>query len=198
MSLNNFESIMCQGLPQHQRLTPVVAGVKVYPLPKTPLVTIITAAFNRASFLQETIDSVLSQSYGEIEYIILDDGSTDDTERILDRYSGDSRVMVLSHENMGETRTVNKGFSLARGDIVCVVNSDDPLLPGAICEAVRYMRAHPEVLAAYPDWIEIGAHGEELNRRALPYYDIESMLLNFNVAMGPGTFIRRYHLRKNG
>ena len=168
-----------------------MAGAKRYPLSPAPLVTIITPTFNRADFLEETIESVLAQDYDEIEYIVLDDGSTDDTADVLDKYRAYQRVTILSHPNVGETLTVNEGFARAKGDIVCVVNSDDPLLPGAIREAVRYMRNHPEVLAAYPDWIEIGPNGEELARRVLPYYDIESMLLKFNVAMGPGTFIRK-------
>lgn len=191
LSLFNTESNEPQKLALHQEITPVVAGAKRYSLPQKPLVSIITPTFNRAQYLDETIESVLSQDYDEIEYIILDDGSSDNTAQLLEKYQGCLRLTVLIHENMGETRTVNKGFSLSTGDIVCVVNSDDPLLPGAISEAVRYMRCHPEVLAAYPDWIEIGPQGEELARRVLPYYDIESMLLKFNVAMGPGTFIRR-------
>jgi GT2 family glycosyltransferase len=191
LSLVNTESNEPHEFTHQHKLTPVVAGAKRYTLPIKPLVTIITPTFNRAPYLEETIESVLSQDYDEIEYIILDDGSIDDTAQVLEKYQGCQRLTVFFHENMGETRTVNKGFSLATGDVVCVVNSDDPLLPGAISEAVRYLRCHPETLAAYPDWIEIGPQGEELARRVLPYYDIESMLLKFNVAMGPGTFIRR-------
>lgn len=172
-------------------LESLVRGARKYPLPSRPLVTIITPTFNRGDFLAETIESVLSQDYEAIEYIVLDDGSTDDTQRVLDEYRGRSRIVIDRHDNMGETRTVNKGFAMARGDIVCVVNSDDPLLPGAIREAVRYMRVHPEALAAYPDWIEIDARSQELARMYLPHYDIGTMLMCFNNALGPGTFIRR-------
>lgn len=177
--------------PGLQELTPVVAGARIYPLPATPLVTVITPTYNRATFLDETIASVLDQDYEAIEYIIIDDGSTDESQQVLDKYRSSARVTICVHENIGETRTVNKGFTMATGDIVCVVNSDDPLLPGAIREAVRYMTCHPEVLAAYPDWIEIGPDGEEIARLRLPYYDIESMLLKSNVGLGPATFIRR-------
>lgn len=172
-------------------LEALVRGARKYPLPPRPLVTIVTPTFNRRDFLEETIESVLSQDYEDIEYIVLDDGSTDDTQRVLDKYRGRPRMVIDRHDNLGETRTVNKGFAMARGDIVCVVNSDDPLLPGAIREAVRYMRVHPEALAAYPDWIEIDARSQELARMYLPHYDISTMLLRFNNALGPGTFIRR-------
>jgi glycosyltransferase involved in cell wall biosynthesis len=154
-----------------------------------PLVTIITPAYNRASFLDETIQSVLAQDYPNIEYIILDDGSTDNTGEVLEKYKG--RIYWETHPNMGETHTVNKGFKMARGEIVCVVNSDDPLLPGAVSAAVALMRERPDVLAAYPDWNEIGPRSEFIKRMQLPDYDIFNMLKTFNVSMGPGTFIRR-------
>src|SRR6476620_5979365 len=82
--------------------------------PMTPLVTFITPTYNAAHFLPETIDSILVQTYPNIEYIVLDDGSTDNTVEILKSY-GD-RIMWESHPNMGETRTINKGYSMAKGD----------------------------------------------------------------------------------
>ncbi len=154
-----------------------------------PLVTIITPVYNRASFLDETIQSVLSQDYPHIEYIVLDDGSTDNTCEVLGKYK--ERIYWESHPNMGETRTVNKGFAMAKGEIVCVVNSDDPLLPGAISAAVKVMQECPDALAAYPDWIEIGPNSEFIRELRLPDYDLFNMLTTFNVAIGPGTFIRR-------
>ena len=161
-----------------------------------PLVTIITPAYNRASFLDETIQSVLSQDYPNIEYIALDDGSTDHTRQVLEKYTG--RIIWESHPNMGETATVNKGFGMARGEIICVVNSDDPLLPGAVSEAVKLMQARPDVLAAYSDWNEIGPNSELIKQMRLPEYNILNMLTIFNVAMGPGTFFRRKALDQVG
>jgi glycosyltransferase involved in cell wall biosynthesis len=161
-----------------------------------PLVTIITPAYNRASFLDETIQSVLSQDYPYIEYIVLDDGSTDHTRQILEKYNG--RIVWESHINMGETATVNKGFSMARGEIICVVNSDDPLLPGAVSHAVPLMQENPDVLAVYPDWDEIDPNSELIKQIQLPEYNILNMLTTFNVAMGPGTFFRRKVLDQVG
>ena len=161
-----------------------------------PLVTIVTPAYNRASFLDETIQSVLSQNYPKIEYIVLDDGSNDHTRQVLEKYTG--RIIWESHPNMGETATVNKGFGMARGEIICVVNSDDPLLPGAVSEAVKLMQARPDVLAAYSDWNEIGPNSELIKQMRLPEYNISNMLATFNVAMGPGTFFRRKVLDQVG
>lgn len=163
---------------------------------KLPLVTIITPAYNRAVFLGETIESVLSQDYSNIEYIVLDDGSTDNTRQVMEKYF--DRIHCESHANMGETRTVNKGFSMAKGEIVCVVNSDDPLLPGAVRTAVMALQENPDALAAYPDWNEIGSHSEIIQYRRLPNYDIVNMLTGFNVAIGPGVFIRQSAIDRFG
>src|SRR5882762_9777707 len=110
---------------------------------KLPLVTIITPTYNRADLLMETIESVLSQDYPNIEYIVLDDGSTDGTEEKVkgqrSKFKSDKVFRFYSQENKGETKTVNRGFSLASGEIICVVSSDDPLLPGAVSAAVSFL-----------------------------------------------------------
>ena len=154
-----------------------------------PLVTIITPAYNRAAYLKEVIDSVLDQEYPRVEHIVLDDGSKDNTVEVLKQYG--AKIRWESHPNMGETRTVNKGFRMASGDIICVVNSDDPLLPGAVRTVVQAFQESPEALVVYTDWLEIGPQSQVIRRYKLPHYDIHNMLLDFDVAMGPGTFFRR-------
>jgi GT2 family glycosyltransferase len=153
-----------------------------------PLVSIITPAYNRAPYLDETIESVLQQDYPCIEYIVLDDGSTDDTVKVLENYSG--RLRWETHANMGETRTVNKGWGMASGEIVATVNSDDPLLPGAVNAAVQFMQSRPDVLVAYPDWVYIGPDSEILGRVQVPDYDYLYMLTRHHCLVGPGAFVR--------
>lgn len=154
-----------------------------------PLVTVITPAYNRASYLVETIESVLTQDYPRVEYIVLDDGSTDNTREVLQEYDG--RVVWETHPNMGETRTVNKAFGMARGEIVVVVNSDDPLLPGAIREAVDFMQSRPDILVAYPDWNWIGPASEVTGHVQVREYDYAYMVGHHFCTPGPGAFIRR-------
>jgi glycosyltransferase involved in cell wall biosynthesis len=154
-----------------------------------PLVSIITPAYNRASYLDETIQSVLKQKYPRIEYIVLDDGSTDNTREVLEKYAG--RLIWETHPNMGETRTVNKGWSMAHGEIVAVVNSDDPLLPGAVSTAVAFMQSHPDILVAYPDWNYIGPGSEVIGHYQVREYDYLYMLKKHYCTPGPGAFIRR-------
>ena len=154
-----------------------------------PLVSIITAAYNRASYLDETIRSVLTQDHSKIESIVLDDGSTDNTREVLAKYTG--RIIWETHANMGETRTVNKGLSMARGEIVTVVKSDDPLLPGAVSTAVALMDARPDILVAYPDWNYIGPDSEVISHVQTREYDYLYMLKRHYCTPGPGAFIRR-------
>jgi GT2 family glycosyltransferase len=154
-----------------------------------PLVSIITPAFNRAPFLIETIESVLAQAYPHIEYIVLDDGSTDNTRQVLSGYDG--RIVWESHPNMGETRTVNKGIEMAHGEIVAIVNSDDPLLPGAVGKAVPFLQEHPEALVAYPDWNYIDANSKPTGRIQVPDYDYLYMVRRHHCSVGPGAFIRK-------
>ena len=161
-----------------------------------PLVSIITPTYNRAKYLEETIDSILSQDYPRIEYIVLDDGSTDGTPEVLARYG--SRIRWETHPNMGETQTVNQGFALARGDIVAVVNSDDPLLPGAVRAAVEVFLERPDVLVAYPDWLTIDAESKAVRTIQVPDFDYTFMVRRFRCIVGPGAFMRRSAVERVG
>jgi GT2 family glycosyltransferase len=154
-----------------------------------PLVTIVTPTYNRGQFLRETIESVLSQQYPRIEYIVLDDGSTDDSQQILGTYKG--RIICEAHSNQGETRTVNRGLQMARGEILSVVNSDDPLLPGAVEEAVAFLQMRPEVLVAYPDWDWIDSTSRVIRHVKSLDYDYLYMVRRHYCTVGPGAFFRR-------
>lgn len=92
---------------------------------------------------------------------------------------------------MGETKTVNKGWGMAHGDIVTVVNSDDILLPGAIGAAAAFMQAHPDVLVAYPDWDYLSPDSRIVGHYQVREYDFLYMLRRHYCTPGPGAFIRR-------
>jgi glycosyltransferase involved in cell wall biosynthesis len=159
-----------------------------------PLVTVITPAYNRASFIDETILSVLNQDYPNLEYIVLDDGSTDNTLEVIKKYQ--DRIRWDAHENMGETRTVNKGFPMANGEIIGVVNSDDPLLPGAISRIVDVMIKNRELIIVYPDWNMIGPNGKMIQHIKTYDYSYIDMIRWHHCIPGPGTFFRREVVKK--
>lgn len=157
---------------------------------RLPLVTVITPAYNRAAYLDETIQSVLQQDYPRIEYIVLDDGSRDNTVEVLKKYDG--QIAWESHPNMGETRTVNKGFAMSRGGIIGVVNSDDPLASNtAISTMVQAMIARPEVVVVYPDWDMIDSEGRAFRHETTFEYDYIDMVRWHHCVPGPGAFFCR-------
>src|SRR5262245_31799912 len=159
------------------------------PRPSQPLVTVITPTYNRAGYLPETVESVLNQTYPHVEYLVLDDGSTDDTQEVLQQYSG--RLYLETHSNMGEAQTVNKGWAMARGEFVVVVNSDDPILPDLLETAVGAMQDDPRLLVVYPDWLIIDEHSKRIKEIKAWEYDYETMVRKAACIPGPGALIRR-------
>ena len=113
-----------------------------------PLVTIVTPSFNQAAYLEETIQSVLGQTYPNIEYILVDGASTDGTLQIIKRYEK-KLSRWISEPDKGQTDAINKGFTLAKGEILGWINSDDTLLPNAVEEAVAFLTEHPQVGLVY-------------------------------------------------
>jgi glycosyltransferase involved in cell wall biosynthesis len=161
-----------------------------------PLVTVITPTYNRAGLVGETIGSVLDQDYPRIEYIVIDDGSTDDTSSIVEKYLG--RLPWVTQANAGEARTVNRGFSMSAGEIIGVVNSDDPLLPRAISTAVETLSNNPDVVAVYPDWEIIDDRGGQLYHISTQEFSFVNMVRWHLCVPGPGTFFRRSVLDQVG
>jgi glycosyltransferase involved in cell wall biosynthesis len=129
----------------------------------TALVSIVTPSFNQARFLDETIQSVLSQKYPHIEYMIVDGGSTDQSAEIIRRYQA-SLAWWVSEPDQGQTDALNKGFSRAHGDILAWINSDDTYYPEAVSEAVDYLASHPEVGMVYGDANLVDETGKILGR----------------------------------
>lgn len=122
-----------------------------------PLVTIVTPSFNQGRFITATIDSVLSQDYPNVEYIVMDGGSTDETGRVVEPYR--ERLTYLSEKDRGQSHAINKGFAMARGEIVAWLNSDDVFLPGAISAAVKAFQRNPTAAVVYGEGYQIDVDG---------------------------------------
>jgi glycosyltransferase involved in cell wall biosynthesis len=132
-------------------------------MPSRPLVSIVTPSFNQAQYLEQTIISVLGQDYPQLEYLIVDGGSTDGSLEIIQRYAP-RLAWWVSEADQGQTDALNKGFSRARGDILAWLNSDDTYQPGAISQAVDYLQSHPEAGMVYGDANLIGTNGEIIGK----------------------------------
>lgn len=156
-----------------------------------PLVSIVTPTYNQADFLRETLDSVLSQDYPRIEHVVIDDGSTDETPRVLGEYTG--RVEWESQPNMGQTPTINKGWQRTKGEILTWLNSDDTLLPGAVTKAVEYLRSHPDCDIVFGDTLFTEPDGTPIERsKARAGFDYRRFVLECeNPIPQPSAFIRR-------
>jgi glycosyltransferase involved in cell wall biosynthesis len=118
-----------------------------------PLVSIVTPTYNMGRFLAETMESVLSQDYPNIEYFVFDGGSSDNTVEVLRameaRFPG--RFTWVSEKDNGQCDAVNKGYVAAHGEIFTFLNSDDTYLPGAVRAAVEGFAEHPEAAVVYGD-----------------------------------------------
>ena len=123
-----------------------------------PLISIVTPSFNQASFLEETLRSVMRQDYPNIEHIVVDGGSTDGSVDVIRRYEKYIACWV-SEPDRGQSNAINKGFSRARGTVFAWLNSDDLLAPSAVRVAVEYLQAEPDVGLVYGDRIHIDARG---------------------------------------
>jgi glycosyltransferase involved in cell wall biosynthesis len=128
-----------------------------------PVVSIITPSYNQAEYLEATIESVLSQDYPRLEYIVIDGGSTDGSLDIIKRYSG-QLADWLSEPDAGQTEAINKGFNRATGEIYGWLNSDDVYQPGAISEVVDYFKSHPEIGMVYGQANYIDSTGKLVGR----------------------------------
>lgn len=129
----------------------------------TPLVSIITPSFNQARFLEAAIQSVLSQDYPRIEYIIVDGGSTDGSVDVIQKYA-DRLAWWVSEKDHGQTDAINKGFARATGKIFAWLNSDDTYEPRAVGQAVKYLLEHPEVGMVYADCNYINEEGRVIGK----------------------------------
>lgn len=137
-----------------------------YPLtltPYPPLVSIVTPSFDQARFIEAAMLSVLEQDYPNIEYIVVDGGSTDGSVEIIERYA-DRLAWWVSEPDRGQTDAINKGFVRASGDILAWLNSDDTYEPGAVAAAVAFLLANLDVGLVYGDTNFIDAEGQTIGK----------------------------------
>jgi glycosyltransferase involved in cell wall biosynthesis len=153
------------------------------------MVSIVVPAHNLGRYLGEAIQSVLNQDYPNIELIVLDDGSTDNTRSVLEKYAG--QIHAESQPNMGQVNTLNKGWRMSKGDILGFISADDALLPGAVGKAVACLEASPDAVLTYCDFNLIDADSRPVRRIRTPEFNYDEMLVDVICPPGPGAFFRR-------
>jgi glycosyltransferase involved in cell wall biosynthesis len=143
-------------------------------LANPPVISIVTPSFNQGSYLEKTLQGVLSQNYPRLQFVVQDGGSSDDTPAVLDRFR-DRLHYCESRRDNGQGHAINLGFAHTSGEIMGYLNSDDLLLPGALHAVAKYFADHPDVDVVYGHRVVIDRHGDELGRWVLPPHDDDAL-----------------------
>ena len=158
--------------------------------------------FNAISFVDDAIASILSQSYGDFEFVIVDDGSTDGTHRKLEQWANsDQRIQVVQSEHVGVTDALNLGLAKIHADYVARMDADDIALPERFARQVDFLDQHPSVVAVGSTLLVIDADGDILG--IMPWHqthtEIERALLRGRGGLPhPAAMIRHSAIRKIG
>jgi len=130
----------------------------------SPKVAVVIAAYNAAAFIREAVQSVLAQSLEDIEVIVVDDGSTDDTRQLLGMFA-DPRLRLIHQQNSGVSAARNTGLAAARAPYVVFLDADDVLVQGALYRMVATLDRMPERVACFGHHVKIAEDGSELSSR---------------------------------
>ena len=139
-----------------------------------PKVTVVTPSYQQAAYLERTIRSVLDQDYPNLEYIVIDGGSTDGSREVIERYA-DRLAYWVSVPDAGQTHAINKGFNRGTGEVFAWLNSDDTYEPGAIRRAVEALRAAPDCSFVYGDCSFIDADDRVIGRFNAKQTDLNAL-----------------------
>jgi glycosyltransferase involved in cell wall biosynthesis len=163
-----------------------------------PRISIITPSYNQGLFLERTIRSVLNQSYANLEYIIIDGGSIDDSVNIIKRYEKQLTYWI-SEPDSGQSDAIIKGFSVATGDIWAWLNSDDVYWPGALDFIAKYFMDHPHVDVIYGDSFTIDEHDHILREtRSVKFSKLGFLTRSFSLHQASIFWRKRIYIRSDG
>lgn len=156
-----------------------------------PKVSVLTAAYNAAGFIRETIESVAAQTYRSVEHIVVDDGSPDETATIAAEYEGRPGFRLIRQHNQGEAIALNRALEASTGDYIVAVSADDPIRPSLLEAAVSLLEADPSLAAVYPDWEIIDEKSRVISSVRVQEFSLAAMVVQHVCLAGPGAVIRR-------
>lgn len=167
------------------------------------LVSVIIPAYNRSAYIDQTVQSVLEQTYPQVELIVVDDGSTDGTYQQLEAYG--SRIRLLSHphrQNKGQSAALNLGLQAAVGEYIAILDSDDYWAPDKLERQVACLQAHPDIGLVYCNGYHVDAGGAIL----YPFHpeghvepnDPDRLLLDCYMLLPQSSLVRTEVFRRAG
>jgi len=173
---------------------------------KLPRISIVIPSYNKADFIEETLKSIVSQNYPNLEVIIQDGGSTDGTLEIIKKYARKYPKIVqwVSKKDKGQVEAINKGLKKATGDVVTYINADDVYEKGALKKVGEYFAKHPSTLWLAGRGRVINDKGEEISRWVTRYKNFllklnrYNLLLIVNYLMQPSVFLSKKAYKKYG
>jgi glycosyltransferase involved in cell wall biosynthesis len=160
-----------------------------------PLVSIVTPSFNMAPYLRDAIESVLSQDYPNIEYLIMDGGSTDGTLEVLSEYRG--RLRYISAADRGAADAINRGCDLTQGSIFAWLSADDTYLSGAVSAAVERLASSPDLAGVYGQGYWVDEQGKVIQQYPTAPFSPELLQEGCGICQ-PACFVRRSAFEQAG
>jgi len=161
-------------------------------------VSIVTISFNQSQFIEETIRSVIEQDYQDIEYIVVDSGSMDDSREIIERYRNKISQIIFEPDD-GPADGLNKGFRRATGQIFAFLNADDFLLPRAVSHIVECFQSHPDADVVTGHAIVVDANSRKLRKLYGHPFSLLDSAYSIGFAIQPSTFFKASaYLKTNG
>jgi len=165
-----------------------------------PRLSIITPSFNQGQYLEDCIRSVLEQNYPNLEYIIMDGGSSDQSVEIIQKYAGRLAYWV-SQKDAGQSDAINQGFTRASGDLVAWLNADDFYLPGALQAAAQAYQENPNAAFYFGNGLRVDERKQRLGQ-FFPEGEVRwsqpALLFGLNYILQPAAFINRAALAQAG
>jgi len=154
-----------------------------------PRISIVTPSYNQGQFIEETIRSALLQGYPNLEYIVIDGDSSDNSVEIIRKYEPWLTYWVSEPDN-GQTEALNKGFERTTGSILTWLNSDDRLQPGALQSVAEFFLRHPEVGIAYGNFNKIDEYSNHISRCEAPEFNLRHHIVR-DLIPQPAALFRR-------